>query len=289
MHDWKEPLRPEGLYKNMAFAAYRPLMKAVGFLKDSGRPRLTDIGHVVAASFHNNRGPAPRCMNAISSSERLLIRRALGLDYRLANKIGSATQRRLATYDELHKYFAKDVSAPDILESYSYRPRSVSSPAMQLHRAFAWENLSLGLAQTFALLLEDRNVSRTATRMRRALRANARWPGLSADTDDADTRAEHAVAWIKRALKCGLENLRLDSDSEPLILADRLVTKRDALSYVESLLARHQRVKGGDPWIDVVRGQVRPRSMKKNLDLRLRARTYRLDAFGQMVRDLGMA
>lgn len=79
-HEKRFPSRPETLYKNMAFAAYRPLMRQLGLITGGRRPSVTEEGEHLAQMFQRASGPKPRCLGDLSGAERTRLRVLRGLD-----------------------------------------------------------------------------------------------------------------------------------------------------------------------------------------------------------------
>ena len=94
------------------------------------------------------------------------------------------------------------------------------------------------------------------------------------------------VAFLRAALK--LSPSKLDLDPGPVQLAARLIEDRDPTEFLRQLVERHRRAKLESPWVALVGNTVEILTPNKNLDLEIRPRTYRLDAFSQLLRDLGM-
>ena len=164
-HAWKEPERPERLYKNTAFATYRPLMRALGLLAHARAIKPTPEGKRLASAFKRARGRAPRCLSDISSSERVMIRGLLGLDYRNQARLSVHAERRRSTYEIVRTPLSSGRSSADILESYKRVGPRPSDAKKYLHQAFAWEVLSLGLTLAFSMLLnEERTGGRSCVR-----------------------------------------------------------------------------------------------------------------------------
>jgi hypothetical protein len=285
-HEGVFPRRPEALYKNMAFAAYRPLMKAIGLLAPGRKLQLTSDGNRLAIEHQRSRGRRPRCLSNISAGERTRLRLLFGLDFRKQPHDPSASARRRATFVELHRFLERGLSSTEILESYSENPNKASPQAYALHHAFAWETLSLGLTLAFAMVLERGSLRPIARRIRDALSGALRFPGLRSFAPSDEAAGEGVIALLRRAHRLRASALRLDP--YPYALAERLVVKRDVDGFLSGLLERHRQTKPGDAWVANERGVLRVLAPKKNLDLLPRPRTYRLDAFAQLLRDLGL-
>lgn len=278
------PTRPEGLYKNMAFAAYRPLMRSLGLLKPSRRPELTDDGEHLATLYQRNRGPKPRCLSEISNSEASKIRALLGLDFRAQTLSSSLAERRRRTFIEIRSLLAQHVSAPEILQAYDRIADQAKEAAQWLHRAFAWESLSLGLNLAFAMLLSENSMAPILKRFQHAVRGGSHWPGLQTFDPTDDAAAGKAFALLRKSHQLRIPALGLDPF--PNALGERLVVNRDAEGFLDGLVERHQQVKLGDAWITLERGRLRVLTPKKNLDLEPGPRTYRLDAYAQLLHDI---
>lgn len=280
------PPRPESLYKNMAFAAYRPLMRSLGLLANGRRLWLTEEGEYLAKVFQHARGPKPRCLSNLSGIERTRLRVLLGLDSRAAEPKTARRRAIRAAYKELSKGLSGGFTSNQILESYATIPKNAGQPAKLLHQALAWEALSLGLVLAFAMLLRGRAIAATGKRFRRALSGQARWPGLDEFDPTDESAALHVRGLLRRAIE--LDPQALGLDDAPVNLARRLVEHKDVDSFLLGLLERHEQVKLSEAWVVSNRGNLRIVATKKNLDLIAAPRTYRIDAFAQLLHDLGM-
>lgn len=278
------PRRPEGLYKNMAFAAYRPLMKALGLLAAGRKLELTSDGNHLAIAHQQSRGRRPRCLSDMGAAERTRLRLLLGLDFRKQPDEQSASVRRRATFLEIKRLLERGLSSSEILESYSDPSSKAPAPAHALHRAFAWETLSLGLTLAFAMILERGALRPIADRIRNALAGAPRFPGLQSIDPSDEAAADAVVALLRYARR--LRTPALGLDPYPNGLAERLVVQRDVSGFLNGLVERHRQTKLGEAWVTYERGVLRVLTPKKNLDLLPRPRTYRLDAYAQLLRDL---
>jgi hypothetical protein len=90
-HNEKRPARPERLYKNTAFAVYRPTLRGLGLLSDARCPALTEDGSRLAYLFKQARGRSRWCLSEISAAEQGLIKRLLGLDGRQGDNLPRAS------------------------------------------------------------------------------------------------------------------------------------------------------------------------------------------------------
>jgi hypothetical protein len=278
------PSRPEGLYKNMAFAAYRPMMRSLGLLAEARRPTLTREGEQLADLHRRARGPKPRCLGELKGPELTRLRVLLGLDFRAAEPRQGRARAIRAAYAELERPLGAGLASSTILEHHAARPRSTKGPGWLLHQAYAWEALSLGLVLGFAILLNERSLAAARQQFHRAFDAPAQWPGLRA-CDPADAAAPR---WVRGLLRraVALDPASLGLDAGPVYLARRLTHERDVNGFLTGLLERHTRAKLGDAWVRLHKGSLRVLAPKKNLNLVPEPRTYRIDAFGQMLRDL---
>jgi hypothetical protein len=71
-------------------------------------------------------------------------------------------------------------------------------------------------------------------------------------------------------------------------LASRLVHERKVRGYLHAVIARHRFTKIDGPWIDLRGDTVRALAPVKALATAVRPRTYRLDAYRQLLIDLGL-
>ena len=284
-HAWKEPARPERLYKNTAFATYRPLMRALGLLARDRAGELTPAGERLANAFKQARGRTPRCLSDISSKERAPIRVLLGLDSRKHFRLSNRAERRRSTYEIVRKRLDAGDWSAEILERYRKVGPRPSDVAAVLHQAFAWEVLSLGLTLAFSMLLNELRTGPVVRSLRTALGAHPRRPSLDQlDTDSMG--AANVVALLREARRLRPDVLGLDPT--PLRIGEILVLKRDPVGFLRSLVDRHRSAKPEDPWIALEGDRVRILAPNKNLAFLVRPRSYRLDAFAQLLRDLGM-
>jgi hypothetical protein len=285
-HEWSYPQRPELLYKNMAFAAYRPLMRAVGLVLPGRRLALTSAGIALGAEYQKSRGAKPRCLGGIGAKECTRLRLLLGLDFRASQSLDASSTRRRATYVELASLIEKGAIPTDILQRYAEVSTRASESAHALHRAFAWEVQSLGLTLAFAMLLDAGAIGPVSKRLGKALSAASTWHGLRVLAPADDGAAAQVVALLRRAHRFKLADLGLDR--YPGMLVEQLVVKRDIKGFLIGVLERHRQSKLGEAWVALEGGELRVLTPKKNLDLQPRARTYRLDAFAQLTADLGL-
>ena len=285
-HEKQFPSRPERLYKNMAFAAYRPLMRQLGLITANRRPGVTEEGELIAKMYQRARGPKPRCLSDISGHEQARLRLLLGLDARTKEPKSARARTIRATYNELYKLLDAGVATSDILERYADVPKKPGTIASALHQAFVWEALSLGLVLAFAMVLRENSITIVAKKLREAQSAPTRWPGLHR----FDPGDEAAARWVRGLLRraCDLEAGAPGLDPAPFRLARQFVHNRDVDSFLSGILERHRHAKLGEAWVIENRGKLRIIATKKNLDIVPRPRAYRIDAFAQLLRDLEM-
>ena len=280
-HGWRAPAHPERLYKSTAFAAYRPAMRALGLLTRTRRPELTPAGRALAAAYGAARGKKPRCLQDISRTEQGLLKQALGLDLRVKAPVGAAALRR-ATADRLGA-MDQNATATDVLERHAgSHPRG--DVAQLLHRAYVWELLSLGLGLAFTMLLCAERRSTVASKLRRALGRHPRCPTLGSLSGEAPEAAENVVALLRAAVKrrpvdLGLERSAVD-------LAHTLVTHKRPVEFLDKIVQRHAAAKPDGPWIMLAGDAIKPLVLAKTLVTTVRPRTYRLDAFEQILWDV---
>jgi hypothetical protein len=282
-HDWKTPRRPERLYKNTAFATYRPAMRALGLLGGSRHPKLTQIGASLAAAFGRARGRSPRCLGDISSPERSLLKSVLGLDYRSPTVMGAMNLRRI-TFEAIYKTMAGVGTTIDVLEEHARLRKNPSDIAVTLHKAFVWELLSMGFGLAFSILLVEHRKRDVVSALRKALSGSPRRPALRTFDGSNPDAAKYVVGFLRAALKLRPDKLGLDATA--VRLAQRLVKDRDPATFLDDLVLRHRRVKPEGPWIRLAGDTVQVLAPQKALATLVRPRTYRLDAYGQILRDL---
>jgi hypothetical protein len=284
-HDWKAPERPERLYKSTAFATYRPTMRGLGLLKPSRTPELTVDGNRLATAFERSRGRKPRCLGDISTEEQGRLKMLLGLDYRKQAAIPLASNRRRATYEAVCRELEYG-DAAFVLEGFAQIGARPTAVAFELHRAFVWELLSCGLALAFSMLLAKGRKSPVVSALRQELGRRPRRLPLRLFSASDPECSGHVVAMLRAAMN--FNPLKLNLDPGPTRLAARLVDERDPDRFVQQLVERHHIAKPESPWIALAGNSVQVLAPKKSLVFAVRPRTYRLDAFGQLLRDLGM-
>lgn len=286
-HDGNWPPSPERLYKATAFATYRPSMRALGLLSNSRRPTLTEDGKKLAVLFLRHCGRAPRCLSEISVAEQSAIIRRLGLR---ETQFRTATMgRRYATYRELRALLSRGHDAASILEHYVARPADHRTAATLLHKACAWETLSIGLTLAFSLLVQLEAISQTAHQIAKAMAGRPRWQGFVAQDADQTELASAVVSNLRKAVALDIPSLGLDHI--PVRLAEILVNDRRPKEFLRALVKLHERVKPDEPWVrlDKAANRVRPvASGTRKLDFRAEVRTYRIDAFRQLLTDAGL-
>ena len=283
-HAGRPPVRPERLYKNTAFATYRPAMRALGLLTRGRKPELTESGGELAAAFAAARGRKPRCLGDISTREQSLLKYVLGLDKRNREPIGPAARRR-ATCEELGRAMI-GTTAWDVIEEHARCGARSSDVAKALHRAYVWELLSLGLGLAFAMVMIGRRPSAVARKLRAALAGRPRPPELGVLEATEPDAATDVVALLRAALK--LHPTKLDLEPGVVGIAERLIVHRAPNMFIEQLVARHRFAKPDGPWIALAGDKVDVLVPAKALATSVRARTYRLDAFEQILCDLGV-
>jgi hypothetical protein len=289
---------PATLYKNMAFNVYRPLMRKLGLMAAGSRFELTDTGKRLGKLYGSESHGRPQCLSEIGAKERVQLSTLLGLDFRANAPDNIDARRRRDTYVELERRWAEilagDTSPGAVLTEYSQARRRPTPTVALLHRAFAWEAISLGLTTTFALLLQQARSGRTdlqrvvqslhSARGSRASRGEL--AAIDLDGDDGDA-AKAVVAWLRKAQQLRPEMLGLERSAVGLVRM--LAVDGNENGFVHGVLARHEEKKLGDAWIGCHNGKLRVLAPKKNLDLRPGPRTYRLDAFAQLLADLRKA
>ena len=285
-HKGMPPRRPERLYKNTAFATYRPTMRGLGLLKGSRSPELTVEGERLATSFEQSRGRKPRCLGDITVSEQAPLKMLLGLDYRKQTDLSDASKRRRATYEVVRQALEDGLDSASVLEQYAQIGHRPSGVATTLHRAFVWELLSSGLALAFSMLIEKGSKGPIVRALRQELGGRPRRPLLGLFSGSNPECGGHVVALLRAAMN--LAPLKLALDPGPARLAARLVVERDPDEFLRQLVERHRMAKPDAPWITLAGDKVQVLAPKKALVFGVRPRTYRLDAFSQLLRDLGM-
>ena len=290
----KAPRRPETLYKTTAFSAYRPLMRSLGLLQVGRELRLTVTGTRLARAYRSAGGKPPRCLSEIGGEERSQIRKLLGLDLRTQCHGNQESRRK--TYEQIRNAFAKSSSHEavhtTILWSYRAFPAR-EGVARHIHRAYAWETLSLGLSLAFAMILKERGKSMLPVvfALRRALRGRPRVPeldrlpnGMLSPNDDR--AAASVVALLREARRLNIRDLALDQG--PHDIAACLVKQHTPEEFTRKLIRWHEQVKAGEAWVTLQKDRVKIQAPEKSRTFSVRTRTYRLDAFRQLVDDLGM-
>jgi hypothetical protein len=284
-HDGKAPERPERLYKNTAFATYRPAMRALGLLVPSRSPALTDAGKRLAIAFDQSRGRNP-CLGDISAAEKVTLRVLLGLDYRKQSALAVAPARRRATFEAVGQALGPDQDAASVLEQNAHIGRRPTDVAIALQRAFVWELLSCGLTLAFSMLLAEQRTRPIVRALKQELGRQPHRPALGPLSADHQDSAGDVVALLRAATHFQPEKLALDP--WPGRLAARLVRERDPHGFLRELAERHRMAKPEGPWIALAADKVQILAPKKSLSFEVRPRTYRLDAFNQLLRDLRM-
>jgi|GEM_PF-4544725 len=285
-HNGKRPTRPERLYKNTAFATYRPTMRALGLLTHSRRPELTAEGMRLATEFGRYCGRKLPCLGAISVSEKGLLKKLLGLDYRMRTDPFAPSMRRRITFEAVRHHFEDGCDSESILEEFaqlSSRPSDVES---NLHRAFVWELLSCGLALAFSMLLAEQRKPPIVRALRQALGGRPRRLALGPLSARDPECGEQVVALLRTAMNLNPQKLMLDPG--PAGIAARLVKELNPDTFLRHLVERHRLAKPEAPWVALLGDKVEILAPAKSLAFQVRPRTYRLDAFSQLLRDLGM-
>lgn len=288
-HNWGKPSYPERLYKNTAYSMYRPLMRSLGLLKQTRLPLLTFEGEKLADIFSHYRGREARCLSNISQKEQTVISRLIGFDYRQAEP-SDKQKRRRDTYEKIRQQLVKvNYSSSKVLSAFANIGNRPNDTAAALHRAYVWELLSLGLSLSFSSLLAEKRVKPVNSGLKAALkgRFKPRSLGTFSPTEN-DTQSSHfddIVALLRTALKYQPDKLGLDS--APINLAATLVNGRDPHEFIRRLVDRHTIVKQGDAWIELTTDKIRDRMPNKSQPFRVEPRNYRLDAFRQLLSDLG--
>lgn len=279
---WVWPSRPESLYKSTAFSRYRPLLRSLALLTGTRGTRLTETGLRLAKMFPLNGTQARRCLSEITRPEQRLLIGPLGLDGRAAHDVASPRAIRRETYD--HMRHTGVAAGRALLVLHERPPRRPDRVAMAMHRAYAWEVVSVGLLAGLRLLLDHQRLSKAADALRAALGQKPSVPDLEGDLDP-ENAARHSVALLREARR--VEEAVPERGARHLTLARTLVVDRDPVTFLRHLVEQHRRAKGGDAWFHVPDDRVVVLAHGKNLDVRLVARSYRLDAYAQFLRDLG--
>jgi hypothetical protein len=282
-HNGNPPPKPERLYKNTAFAAYRPTLRGLGLLTNDRSPHLTDEGDRLASLFEKHRGCKPRCLSGISKPERVQIKALLGLDYRKRTGLALPSERRRATYETVHHELANGNSA-SVLERHSQSLRRHSPVAEALHRAFVWEVLSCGLTLALVRLLWKGSVEAVAKEIEVQFGRHPRRSELQEFQAQSDDSPRQIVALLRTATIS--DPVRLKLEQEPFELAKLLVTEPHPRRFLQALVERHRSAKGDAPWVTLFNGKVKVLATEKNLPDHVQLRSYRLDAFKQLLLDL---
>lgn len=283
-HD-SRPAFPERLYVNTAFATYRPAMRALGLVTRARRPTLTIEGRRLAAAFSSASGRGPKCLSEIPSTERKLLRSILGLHHRQVHDEAPMAHRRKATLEALRTRFAAADEAVGILER-SARP-SGGTVAGLLHRAFIWEHLSLGLGLAFGRLLYARRLGAVAGELRVARKGRHRGAALDRRSGEGEDAARFVVAHLRTAVKLNAPSLGLDP--RPFEVAAYLVRDASPRRFLDAVYGLHVDAKPDGPWIRLAGDRVHVLATAKQDAVVVAPRSYRLDAFGQLCREVGAA
>lgn len=281
--EWLRPTRPERLYKSTAFAQYRSLMRALSLLQRGSAARLTSAGEQLAAAYPLRGANERRCLSGITAREQRQLYAPLGLDLRSSPEEASPQARRRATYFYLSSH--STMAAHSLIQAHARRSPRANSVGVWLHTAYVWETLSIGLLCGLSLLVHARQRLSLATReLKAALSGRPSAPALDEDLDRADA-ADHCVALLRESLRV---RSALPASCAPHVeLAQTLVTSRDPAEFLRRLVDQHSRAKGGMAWFRLDGDRVVTIATGKNLDFRLGARSYRLDAYRRFLHDLG--
>jgi len=264
-------------------------MRALGLLTRRRIPELSEEGKRLAAIYERTRGRKPRCLGDISVEERGQLKKLIGLDGRQSStRLSVAARYRRETYEEVKEVLNTENIA-SLLERYAIVKSGQSRVGGALHRAFVWELLSCGLLLAFKMLMTEQRKGPVVQAFKRSLTCRRQRPHLwdiGAPDPDIDECAKASVTLLRAAIK--LDPKRLGLCDWPATLALQLLDKRDPDDFLEQLVARHCSAKPESPWARLAGEKVQILAPKKNLDLTVRPRTYRLDAFAQLLRDLRM-
>lgn len=270
------PARPERLYKSTAFATYRPLMRGLRFLDPSRRPTLTEAGETLARAFRSQRG----CLSETSVQERSLIRSALGFDGRTSRT--PAQERRSETASVTRPLFWRGLGALEVLEHFREPQLGRGRVPQLLHQAFAWELISLGLGQAFRLLIDERSVSATVRALRAEMRSRTRRRHLS---EDGSAARASLVANLRKGISLAPDQPAWDRHLE---VARTLVANGDPLSFILDVVRLHRDAKPEGAWVHLdPQGRLHELVPAKAAAYAPGPRGYRLDAFKQILSDLG--
>ena len=261
-------------------------MRALAMLGGSRRPELTQTGVSLAAAFSRARGRSPRCLGDIFGSERSLLKGLLGLDHRTSKLTGPMSLRRATFEARSGKNIAAGNSTASVLEEHDRLGKNPSDVAVTLHRAFVWELLSLGLSLAFSILLVEQRKREVVRALRKALEGSPRRPPFGAYDGRTPDAATYVVGFLRAGLRLHPDELGLDATA--IALARGLVRDRDPAAFLDRLVLRHRLVKPDGPWIGLKADTVQVLAPKKVLATLVRPRTYRLDAYGQILRDLAV-
>jgi len=285
-HDGRPPRRPERLYKNTAFTTYRPTMRGLGLLARGRSPELTVEGERLATTFQQSRGRKLPCLGDISVDEQILLKMLLGLDYRKQVDLPVFSMRRRATFETVNEALENGFDSAGVLEQYAQLGRRPSVVATALHRAFVWELLSCGLTLAFSMLLAERRKGPILRALRHELAGRPRRPALGPLSVNDSECSAHVVALLRAAMILDPQKLALDRGTTRL--AALLVVERDPDEFLRQLVERHRIAKRETPWIMLIGDKIEVLAPNKSTVFDTRPRTYRLDAFNQLLRDLGM-
>jgi hypothetical protein len=106
--------------------------------------------------------------------------------------------------------------------------------------------------------------------------------------DPADPESSgQVVALLRTAVRLHREQREPDP-IHPVTLARMLVLQSKPDDLLRQLVNRHQRVKSENPWIELTGDKIKVVARNQAVAFAVEPRTYRLDAFAQLLRDLGM-
>jgi hypothetical protein len=261
-------------------------MRGLGLLTRKRSPELTAEGERLATIFQRFDGSKFPCLGDISVREQIPLKALLGLDYRKHKDLPVALMRRRATFETIKRALEKGLDSAAVLEQYAQIGRRASNVAIALHHAFVWELLSCGLALAFSMLLLERRKGRVVRSLRRELGGRSCRPLLGRLSAGDSECSKHIIALLRAAMN--LEPQKLTLDPGPARLAALLIIERDPGEFLRQLIERHRLAKPETPWIMLEGDKIEILTSRKNLPSEVQPRTYRLDAFNQLLRDLGM-
>lgn len=314
-------LDPRSVYTTPAWRQYRPALVNLGLIEDNSRFSLSRAGEEAAKAFWKKvryKGPAIRrlprsaCLSEIyaSKEERRILKNCLGLSVRRIPEDAQNpqyTRARFARLPIVRRLVNDRGLYPErVLPQFeSERCARAHEPVSILHAAAIWEYLSLGLNMIFTAWVRAIAIKQHRSYLQlvtEAMKAKSASPSLETEVLD-DSKWESIVRRGRTCLRyaCHLaerllpaRRALLEDDAFHLarimLQASRRNLAEEALSQ---LLQRHFKAKGGEAWVlcprdDLGRATINQETKRSwRLPNRVRLHPYRMEAFCQIVLDLG--